>query len=854
MHGQVPLVPPIYSSGFDWALVDDFDPQFVEVTSNVEIMNSILTAIVKCDFSRDPRLRDHMELVKLMRLAQVVFSYMIRCQNSLEKDVQEKDDEIYRLKSTLSGIRRKHERKMAALIKKARYIERCPGCGVQFVSKKKLADHIQRRHPYWLDAWLAIGRNEPAILANQVATVKGKIGELEKRLRTVEKTQMAPKIQPTIIERTPAPLERSDIPTHQFVRERSDSIPILHIEPEPEPIPVRPVTETVLRPSEASAVIRTKPRLTSEAKTRVRQFIDRVRSPFFNPSSINEYAVRLREVIREEALQVWRTGPDQDKEEIREELKKDIGTMPVMPENVVEEEEQEPEEQEPEMHEEEERRPQKAKKRKRKKQQKVEEIPAQDELQELHDFGDSMPLTSSDEISFHESSMGEYSVLRMSSYSQPQSEGGAKKVVDSSYSASYESESVGEVAESGSERVQNERIEVSEDSEVEKRPKREVVDKGRAVASLSGKKPEVKTPKGKKSAQVPEAPVEPEIRSGKKRKTKARTHESDVESDVELEVKVDQKEAVTHKSESDEEPEVKVRKGKAEWRTPEPAPQPEVSVSKKKKAKVPSPESSSEAEVNVKVSEKKKVKAPSPESSSEAEVDVKVSEKKTKTPPPEPEDAEPVIRTEVKASKKPKAKVPSTESSSEADVDAKLDKKQPKAPLPKPLVEPEAKPVEKKASAPSALPAKAAEVKKGDEKAVSEQKRDRKPSFGGAGLRPLDSDSSDLSDDVWPGKPIKTVPIASGGRKEKSSDGFRSTSEGPAPIMVKGRRVEPEVDDPFERELDAMSLALSGKVAEKKKPAAVPKVAAQRAVQPVKPVTAKKDSFDEDWLDDFDDL
>ena len=415
-------------SSLDWKLITETDPSLIEMKTDTAAMSKIMSAIVNCDSAADSQINQNPNIQKLVRLSQVIFRYLMKCQDDLKNKNHEQEEYITKLEKALRDSKRK-SKKLLLVAQKLRRGEKCPACGRPFESSQTLNSHIKRRHAYIYDAWMSIRRNEPCTVTLPKDKLQAQIDELQRKLAKVEKKQRVSQQNLGPSGRVPLNpfVERPQQPQHEETSDGEIETEFLDTmkapmpapapapAPVPAPEPVREVSPTVEASqnfhvsTDAFGVAPTpqaspRKKLPDNIKARAKNFLFRTSMPPVLPGQIDEIVGRITEIVHEQGRAAGFYKEDADTDEMREEVENDLNEQSPLPKKPVANPLKEI------------KKPLKRFKRKSKK-PKVEEESSRlkETIQGERLYGDSMPLTSTNELSQVDSGFGEY----LSEYQPP---------------------------------------------------------------------------------------------------------------------------------------------------------------------------------------------------------------------------------------------------------------------------------------------------------------------------------------------------------------------------------------------------------------------------------------------------
>ena len=405
-------------STLDWKLINESDPALIEMKTDTAAMSKIMSAIVNCDCNADTLLNQNTSVVKLVKLAQVIFRYLMKCQEDLKGKCQEQEEYIQKLAKALRDSRRK-AKKLLVVAQKLRRGEKCPACGRPFENASFLNSHVKRRHGYIYDAWMSIRKNEPCVVTLPKEKLQAQIDELQRKLEKVEKKQ---RISQQNVARVPLnpfmerpvqtqPAETSDGEIETEILDAPAPapapmpVPVPQVQPQPEPavmeVPPPEPKQSLQVSTDAFEV--TKPKveaspkrkLPDSIKARAKNFLFRTSMPPVLPGQIDEIVGRITEIVHEQGRAAGFYKEDADTDEMRQEVEDDLDEHSPLPKKPVANPLKEI------------KKPLKRFKRKKKKLEEDSSRLKQTILGERL-YGDSMPLTSCNELSDLGSEFGEY--------------------------------------------------------------------------------------------------------------------------------------------------------------------------------------------------------------------------------------------------------------------------------------------------------------------------------------------------------------------------------------------------------------------------------------------------------------
>lgn len=346
-----PQPPP--NSTFNWELVAKNDPETIQITSDVDTMKAILNEVAKCTFTHDQQINPRLNpnVYKLIRLIQVVFNYMLKCQDDIVKSSDEYYSIVKNLERKLNATQNKLK-KASTKLRSFKKIAKCPVCSRNFISLQHLDGHISKMHHSISKAWISIRQNKVSEETIKIENVQAQIEEMRREMlnrtvpqQSIRQTQMTQIIQPQ--------QEYEEIPQSIFNKPKKSKKPVkLESESDDEfgttirdPIPTHPVklnqpeaefeaVEIQKTPFEIESEeeIGNKKSIPPKLAKDATEFLSRQGSFPVTNEALDEIVHKLKEKVHEQSRQVMSEhNQDNNPDSVRKDIKNDIKRTRPMP-------------------------------------------------------------------------------------------------------------------------------------------------------------------------------------------------------------------------------------------------------------------------------------------------------------------------------------------------------------------------------------------------------------------------------------------------------------------------------------------------------------------------------------------
>lgn len=231
----------------DWRLINEFDPQIIQQTNDVDSMNTFIKYILPSDFTQDQQIAKNPNILKLLQLFQVSTYYLFDCQSALKDKIATKNEN---LKSLVKLLRHYKSQLIKAkeTLKNSENYAQCPSCGRRFKSTQLLDLHMEKRHQQLRKAWRSIRLNEIYNASTKAEQkMQNEINDLQKQVNDLSKQNYRQQFYDQFPENSHNDKSRVNPFQNQNLSEENASHSPMEIQETKEPEPPIPTPSTITK-------------------------------------------------------------------------------------------------------------------------------------------------------------------------------------------------------------------------------------------------------------------------------------------------------------------------------------------------------------------------------------------------------------------------------------------------------------------------------------------------------------------------------------------------------------------------------------------------------------------------------